>query len=45
MVLGLHLLKEFTADIDYRGRTIRFTREDFRVPKRAADQMKFSAAA
>jgi len=41
MVLGLHLLKEFTADIDYRARTIRFTREDFRVPKRATDQNLF----
>ena len=36
MVLGLHLLKEFTAEIDYRGRTIRLTREDFRVAQALA---------
>ncbi len=41
MVLGLHLLKEFTAEIDYRGRSIRFTREDFRVAKRSPDQNLF----
>jgi predicted aspartyl protease len=37
-VLGAHLLKEFTTEIDYPGRKLRMTRADFRVPKRAAEQ-------
>ncbi len=41
IVLGLHLLKEFTTDIDYAGRRIRWVRQDFRVPKRSADQNLF----
>lgn len=41
VVLGLHLLKEFTAEIDYRGRRLRLTRTDFRVPKRNPDQNLF----
>ncbi len=44
MVLGLHLLKEFTAEIDYRGRSVRFIREDSRVPKRSPDQNLFFRA-
>jgi len=41
IVLGLHLLKEFTTEIDYGGRRIRWVREDFRVPKRSPDQNLF----
>jgi Aspartyl protease len=41
IVLGLHLLKEFTIEIDYRGRHLGLTRRDFRVPKRAPDQNLF----
>ena len=37
-VLGAHLLKEFTTEIDYPGRKLRMTRADFRVPKRSAEQ-------
>lgn len=40
-VLGLHLLKEFTIEIDYRGRRIVWTRADFRLPKRDPDQNLF----
>jgi predicted aspartyl protease len=40
-VLGLHLLKEFTTDIDYQARRLRLTRTDFRVPKREAGQNLF----
>jgi hypothetical protein len=40
-VLGLHLLKEFTVEIDYRARRIAFTRADFRVPKQDPDQNLF----
>ena len=41
IVLGLHLLKEFTTEIDYSGRRIRWTRRNFRVPKKSADQNLF----
>jgi len=37
-VLGAHLLKEFTAEIDYPRRRLRMTRADFRVPKHAPEQ-------
>ena len=40
-VLGLHLLKEFTMEIDYRTRRIAWTRADFRVPKQDPDQNLF----
>jgi hypothetical protein len=40
-VLGLHLLKEFTTDIDYRARRLRLTRTNFRAPKRDAGQNLF----
>jgi predicted aspartyl protease len=36
-VLGAHLLKEFTTEIDYPRRRLRMTRADFRVPKHAPD--------
>ena len=41
IVLGLHLLKEFTNEIDYGARRMRWTRADFRVPKRSPDQNLF----
>lgn len=41
VVLGLHLLKEFTVDLDYRGRRLTLTRQDFRVPKQDPDQNLF----
>ncbi len=41
VVLGLHLLKEFTMDIDYRNRRIQWTRADFRLPKEDPDQNLF----
>jgi hypothetical protein len=41
VVLGLHLLKEFTMQIDYRNRRIQWTRADFRLPKEDADQNLF----
>jgi hypothetical protein len=41
VVLGLHLLKEFTMDIDYRNRRVHWTRADFRLPKEDADQNLF----
>jgi hypothetical protein len=41
IVLGLHLLKEFTVEIDYPNRHLRWTRKDFRVPKRSPDQNLF----
>jgi hypothetical protein len=37
-VLGAHLLKEFTTEIDYPRRKLRMTRADFRIPKRSPDQ-------
>ena len=40
-VLGLHLLKEFTMEIDYRNRRIAWTRSDFRLPKEDPDQNLF----
>ncbi|MEP6994101.1 MAG: pepsin/retropepsin-like aspartic protease family protein, partial [Acidobacteriota bacterium] len=40
-VLGLHLLKEFTMEIDYRSRRIAWTRADFRLPKEDPDQNLF----
>ena len=41
MVLGLHLLKEFTMEIDYRSARISWTRADFRLPKEDPDQNLF----
>jgi predicted aspartyl protease len=41
IVFGLHLLKEFTTEIDYSARRIRWTRRDFRVTKKTADQNLF----
>jgi predicted aspartyl protease len=41
VVLGLHLLKEFTMEIDYRNRRIQWTRTDFRLPKEDPDQNLF----
>lgn len=40
-VLGLHLLKEFILEIDYRNRRIAWTRADFRIPKEDPDQNLF----
>lgn len=37
-VLGAHLLKEFTTEIDYPHRRLRLTRADFRVGKHAPEQ-------
>ena len=37
-VLGAHLLKEFTTEIDYPRRRLKLTRADFRVPKRDPEQ-------
>ena len=41
IVLGLHLLKEFTTEIDYAGRHLRWVRRDFRVVKKDPDQNLF----
>jgi hypothetical protein len=41
VVLGLHLLKEFTMDVDYRNRRIHWTRADFRLAKEDPDQNLF----
>ncbi|HTY42130.1 MAG TPA: aspartyl protease family protein [Thermoanaerobaculia bacterium] len=41
IVLGLHLLKEFRMRVDYAHRRVRWTRQDFRVPKTARDQNLF----
>ena len=41
IVLGLHLLKEFTIEIDYAGRRLHWVRRDFRVPKKSPDQNLF----
>jgi hypothetical protein len=41
VVLGLHLLKEFTMDVDYRTRRIQWTRTNFRLPKEDPDQNLF----
>ena len=41
VVLGLHLLKEFAADIDYRARRIVWTRANFRLPKEDPEQNLF----
>ena len=41
VVLGLHLLKEFTMEIDYRGRRLTWTRTNFRIPKEDPDQNLF----
>jgi hypothetical protein len=41
IVLGLHLLKEFTNEIDYAERRMRWIRADFRVSKRAPGQNLF----
>ncbi|HEY3202420.1 MAG TPA: aspartyl protease family protein [Thermoanaerobaculia bacterium] len=40
-VLGLHLLKEFSTEIDYRSRRLELTRADFRLPKRENNQNLF----
>jgi predicted aspartyl protease len=40
-VLGLHLLKEFTTEIDYHARRLRLTRTDFRTPKKDPGQNLF----
>ncbi len=40
-VLGLHLLKEFSALIDYRARRLELTRVEFRVPKNDSGQNLF----
>ena len=44
IVLGLHLLKEFQVRIDYAGRRVRWTRQNFRVAKTARDQNLFFRA-
>lgn len=41
IVLGFHLLKEFTVEIDYAGRQLQFVRKDFRVAKTAPEQNLF----
>ena len=41
IVIGLHLLKEFTLEIDYASRHLHWTRRDFRTPKRSPDQNLF----
>jgi Aspartyl protease len=41
IVLGMHLLKEFTVEIDFAGSRVRWIRQDFRVPKRSPDQNLF----
>jgi hypothetical protein len=41
VVLGLHLLKEFSVEIDYHGRRLELTRTDYRLPKRETDQNLF----
>jgi hypothetical protein len=41
VVLGLHLLKEFTMELDYRNRRVTWTRTDFRLPKQDPDQNLF----
>jgi predicted aspartyl protease len=43
MVLGLHLIKQFTVELDYRRRAIEMTRADFRGPKHDPDQNLFAA--
>jgi predicted aspartyl protease len=43
MVLGLHLLKQFTTDFDYGRRRIRLTRADFRGAGRDPGQNLFLA--
>jgi predicted aspartyl protease len=41
MVLGFHLLKEFSLDIDYGRRRLGFARIDPRVPKQDSEQNLF----
>lgn len=41
VVLGLHLLKEFVMEIDYRSRRIQWKRANFRLPKEDPDQNLF----
>jgi predicted aspartyl protease len=41
MVLGLHLIKQFTVDLDYGRRRLRLTRADFRGAGRVAEQNLF----
>lgn len=43
MVLGLHLIKEFTLDLDYGRRRLVLTRTDFRAGSRGPDQNLFFA--
>jgi len=43
MVLGLHLIKQFTVALDYRRRSIEMTRTDFRGEKNNPDQNLFVA--
>jgi predicted aspartyl protease len=43
MVLGLHLIKQFTLALDYSRRSIELTRSDFRGPKRDPEQNLFVA--
>ena len=43
MVLGLHLIKQFTVALDYHRRAIEMTRTDFRGPKEDPDQNLFVA--
>jgi hypothetical protein len=41
IVLGFHLLKEFTAEIDYAGRRLELVRQNFRVAKTSPEQNLF----
>lgn len=41
MVLGLHLIKQFTVALDYHRRSIELTRTDFRGAKRDPEQNLF----
>jgi len=43
MVLGLHLIKQFTVALDYHRKVIDMTRTDFRGPKRDPEQNLFVA--
>ena len=40
-VIGLHLLKEFTVELDYRSRRLTMTRQEFRTAKSDPDQDLF----
>jgi predicted aspartyl protease len=41
MVIGLHLIKEFTTELDYSRRSLTLTRADFRPGGRSPDQNLF----